>query len=406
MKISNGRWSSAVLRTISKNGQANADRIEKIAIDYRRVTKIKPKEPFNADIEYVTWDYSEHLTIERESETLEHIRNVGTGCKISRKYQVEDGVTAFLDDHYSSDFLSRIKGNSPDAIDDPMETKDYTITIDMLYGGQRVISGSFDKNGLPEDFPDLAEEIMNFMCFYGMGEILNPSVYGKAKRNNSDYIFCSVEFEKGGKSYYYLTDDDTLKIGDTVLVPTGKVNRTAIVEIINIEYFSEDNTPFPLAKVKRIIRKCTYDDFDTPENKRTSIKIPDDVVIMSREPLKDISPEEWRKMLSIDNSEARLADALAGAWNQSGWLMHDLDDDDCTSEMELKSEAWNALEKELIEKVIKILEKDNAEGRGPFVTSNAPFLEVVLPFMERNGYRNGNGWWVKREQVLRTLFDT
>ncbi|MEA5135580.1 MAG: hypothetical protein VB035_05515 [Candidatus Fimivivens sp.] len=40
---------------------------------------------------------------------------------------------------------------------------------------------------------------MNFMCFYGMGDILNPSVYRKAKRKSSDYIFCSVEFEEGGK---------------------------------------------------------------------------------------------------------------------------------------------------------------------------------------------------------------
>lgn len=247
------------------DGQANADRIEKIAIDYRRVTKIKPKEPFNPDIEYVTWDYSEHLTIDRASETLEHIQNIGSGCTVSRKYQVENGIIAFLDDHYSSDIFSCIKGNPSDAIDDPLETKDYTITIDLLYGGQHVISGSFDKNGLPEDFPDLAEEIINFMCFYGMGEILDPSVYGKAKRKNSDYIFCSVEFEEGGKSYYYLTDDDTLKIGDTVLVPTGKDGRTATVEIINIEYYSEDNVPFPLDKAKRVIRKFTDDDFEAPE---------------------------------------------------------------------------------------------------------------------------------------------
>lgn len=102
---------------------------------------------------------------------------------------------------------------------------------------------------------------MKFMCFYGMGEILNPSVYRKAKRKNSDYIFCSVEFEDGGKSYYYLTDDDTLQVGDSVFVPVGKDGRTAIVEIVNIEYFTEDDAPFPLDKIKTIIRKCTDEDF-------------------------------------------------------------------------------------------------------------------------------------------------
>ena len=81
-----------------------------------------------------------------------------------------------------------------------------------------------------------------------------------AKKNR----FCSVEFDEGGKSYYYLTENDTLAIGDFVFVPVGKDGRTAIVEIVNIEYFPEDKVPFPLEKVKRIIRKCTDDDFDLP----------------------------------------------------------------------------------------------------------------------------------------------
>ena len=162
------------------DGDSHEDRIEKIVIDYRRVTKIKLKEPINPHIEYATWDYSEHITLDRASESLEHIQNIGSGCNVLRKYHVEDGISAFLDDHYSSSLFSNIKGNPPDAIDDPLETKGYTITVDYLYGGQHVIPGSFDKNGLPEDFPELAEDIINFMCFYGMGEILDPSAYGKA----------------------------------------------------------------------------------------------------------------------------------------------------------------------------------------------------------------------------------
>ena len=243
------------------DGDSHQDRIEKLVIDYRRVTKIKPKVPFNPEIEYATWNYSEHITLDRASESLEHIQNIGSGCTVSREYHVEDGLSAFLDDHYSSGLFSNMKGNPPDVIDDPLEKKDYKITVAYLYGGQRIISGSFDKNGLPEDFPELAQDIMNFMCFYGMGEILNPSVYRKTKRKNSDYIFCTVEFEDGGKSYYYLTDDDTLQVGDSAFVPVGKDGRTAIVEIVNIEYFTEDDAPFPLDKIKTIIRKCTDEDF-------------------------------------------------------------------------------------------------------------------------------------------------
>ena len=99
-----------------------------------------------------------------------------------------------------------------------------------------------------------------------MGEVLDPSVYGKAKRRKSEYIFCSVTFDDGYKSYYYLTDDDSIEVGDFVLVPAGKDNHEAVVEVVNIEYFSEENVPLPIEKTKIIIRKCTDEDFDLPES--------------------------------------------------------------------------------------------------------------------------------------------
>ena len=129
---------------------------------------------------------------------------------------------------------------------------------------KRSSQGSFDKNGLPDAFEEFADAVFDFIRFYGWGEILDPSVYGKVKRRTTDYIYCSVAFEEGQKSYYYLTEDDSIKIGDFVLVPAGKDNREVVVEVVNIEYFSEDNVPLPIEKTKRIIRKCMDEDFDTP----------------------------------------------------------------------------------------------------------------------------------------------
>ena len=118
---------------------------------------------------------------------------------------------------------------------------------------KRSSQGSFDKNGLPDAFEEFADAVFDFIRFYGWGEILDASVYGKVKRRTTDYIYCSVVFEEGQKSYYYLTEDDSIKIGDFVLV-----------EVVNIEYFSEDNVPLPIEKTKRIIRKCMDEDFDPP----------------------------------------------------------------------------------------------------------------------------------------------
>ena len=54
-----------------------------------------------------------------------------------------------------------------------------------------------------------------------------------------------------------MTEDDSIKIGDFVLVPTGENNYNTVVEVVDIKYFNEENVPIPIEKTKRIICKCT-----------------------------------------------------------------------------------------------------------------------------------------------------
>ena len=42
-------------------------------------------------------------------------------------------------------------------------------------------------------------------------------------------------------------------VGDYVRVPVGQNGRTAIVEVVNVEYFKEDEVPMPLEQVKSIL---------------------------------------------------------------------------------------------------------------------------------------------------------
>lgn len=79
--------------------------------------------------------------------------------------------------------------------------------------------------------------MFDFLTFYGWGEIMDPEVYGKIRRTSSDIIYCSVIFDKGYKSYYYIADDDSIEVGDFVLVPAGTDNLALIVEVVQKEYF-------------------------------------------------------------------------------------------------------------------------------------------------------------------------
>ena len=183
---------------------------------------------------------------------------------MSRKYYVQGGVEGLLDDIDADDLFGEIEGNPDAVVDNPLETKDYTITVDFKKGPQRVIQGTYDKKSLPEFWSDFADSIWQFMRFYGMGEILDPAVYEKIKRRRNDYIYCSVEFDEGYKSYYYIADEDDISVGDYVIVPVGKDNHHSVAEVVKVEYFSEEDVPLPLDRTKHIIRKCTDEDFDPP----------------------------------------------------------------------------------------------------------------------------------------------
>lgn len=148
------------------DGNCRPDVINRIALDYHRVTKTKPKEVLEgATREFVAWDYTEHPIIDRETETLEHIQNIGPGCKVSRKYEIKGGIESLLDDFDAEDLFGNIVGNPDDIIENPNETKDYKITIDYKKTPQKVIAGSFDKNGLPDDFEEFADAVFDFIRF-------------------------------------------------------------------------------------------------------------------------------------------------------------------------------------------------------------------------------------------------
>lgn len=241
------------------------DIITRITLDYHKVSEIEPCQAPEAAIQdTVTWNYTEQLIIDREAATLMHTQCMGTGCTVSRRYEIPGVVECLLDGFDAENLFSYVEGNPDDVIDTPDETRSYKISVCFQNRPPRIIEGSFDKKGLPEDFSLFAETVSRFMRFYDMSEAFSPSIYGNVKRHRTEYIFCSVAFDNGYKSYYYLTEDESIEIGDWVVVPAGQNNHEVIVEVVNIEYFNEENVPLPLEKTKWILRKCEDMDFNEP----------------------------------------------------------------------------------------------------------------------------------------------
>lgn len=93
--------------------------------------------------------------------------------------------------------------------------------------------------------------------------------------NNKKYTYVSVHYEDDEiteRTYYYISDEDEIKVGDRVLVDRNGSEATGIVA--KVEKFKKKNVPFPIEKTKHIIRKVDnnfkldddlWDDFDEDE---------------------------------------------------------------------------------------------------------------------------------------------
>lgn len=127
-----------------------------------------------------------------------------------------------------------------------------------------------------------------------------------------------------------------------------------------------------------------------------SDKILESAVFLLEEPLKDYKPKDIKSILTHDQSDKTLAACFAAVHNQAGWLAHDIDDDDNDEEANnriiAKFNEWWSLEEELVAEVERRL------GNDPDQNQDIGYHFIVKPFMELNGYRDGAGWWVKREK--------
>ncbi len=117
--------------------------------------------------------------------------------------------------------------------------------------------------------------------------------------------------------------------------------------------------------------------------------------ILPSELLTSFTIEQLRAYLETDNSEKALADTYALVDRKVGWLMHELDYDTFTPETRLLFKEWSALENELRARIVDILKNEDIESYERRVAENKGCNHVITPFMLRNGFRDGRGWWIK-----------
>jgi hypothetical protein len=69
------------------------------------------------------------------------------------------------------------------------------------------------------------------------------------------YIYCGVLLPFSSRPYSFRTEDDTMQLGDTVIVPVGKDEKEMKGTVVSIGKYLRLGVPFPVERTKFILRK-------------------------------------------------------------------------------------------------------------------------------------------------------
>jgi len=68
-------------------------------------------------------------------------------------------------------------------------------------------------------------------------------------------MFLGRKTEKYGQEYCYLSNDETIQVGDRVEVPVGADNRAALAEVVKVAWLPKEEAPIPFERIKAAYRK-------------------------------------------------------------------------------------------------------------------------------------------------------
>ncbi len=220
------------------------DQIEKVELTYQESRKDSP-------------DFAEHLIVDREKETVYYDREIGDDPVCSEKFHLAGQISAFLDKQDTDSLF--LYYTEPVQKTDPVwrQTHTYTLTVTCHKKKPYQLSGSFDRRGLPMDYPAFIESLRQMLDKAGdAGALFNPGFYGKELPKKGEVIVCSIAFAGSKKTYAYLTEDPDLNVGDRVFIPVGPDNARETGTIVKIDCCLPEKAAYPVKQMKTILGRC------------------------------------------------------------------------------------------------------------------------------------------------------
>ena len=124
------------------------------------------------------------------------------------------------------------------------------------------------------------------------------------------------------------------------------------------------------------------------------ITLSEEVIVMASDPLPEWTPHQVESWYGQNPGEQSLATAFAVASNKFWWVEDNVYD--CIEGTSKYEEAckivdsWKMIMNKLEDEIFAILIREG------ITIPKTGQITVLIPFMERNGYYDGNGWWVHK----------
>ena len=138
-----------------------------------------------------------------------------------------------------------------------LEEEAPTVHLKLTYKSGAVITYlcNFDRRYLPAMWGQFTADVKVKFDFYDMrGDLLSDKLIQYGKRSD-EYIYCTVYDNTTKNLGYFLTEDDAIRVGDRVSVPTGEDGATVTGKVSKLEYYTADNVPVPPDTLRSIVKR-------------------------------------------------------------------------------------------------------------------------------------------------------
>ena len=224
--------------------------INKITLEYQRNVRFIQKNEEGTENETVNWDYKEEMILDRYEETLTIRQVIAPGRELTKEYHMRDEIPELMDK--CMEYLGKLESASGPK---ESESAEFKLCLECGASASRVVTGTYNRRGLPEGWDAFIREIAGYIRFYESYEdILNPYIYRKGRRPG-EQIICQVIFHEGGQRHAYRTEDESLEVGDQVIVPAGPYHQEIPAKIVAIDYYQTEDLPQELQALEEIQKK-------------------------------------------------------------------------------------------------------------------------------------------------------